>query len=135
MITKEQLSNFSARSKVVGPSKVYTSEQALENARGLSKTLVCISSKQKEIFFFTDDHTSGYGVLSKDWPASTTFFPLRVAEREGIENGICDTVEKYISVFQQGIVDFLNWEKGLLNHEESDESYSERMDRILETKM
>lgn len=50
-------------------------------------------------FFFSDDHGFGHGVLPDDFVPCTAYLPLEVTPREGLEDGIVDTVEKYMFIF------------------------------------
>ena len=67
-------------------------------------------------FFFTDDHCFGVNVLPDPWVPCTSNIPRRITPRPGIEDGIIDTLEKYVQLFENGhqitsidqLVDILN---------------------------
>jgi hypothetical protein len=52
------------------------------------------------MFFFTDNHCFGNGQLPSGWVPCSQSFPLMVTPREGLEDGVIDTIEKFVSVFE-----------------------------------
>lgn len=66
------------------------------------RSLVTIGSHKHNVFFFSDDHHFGYGVLPDDFVACTGGFPTKCEPRESIPNGVVDTLEKYIALFHEG---------------------------------
>lgn len=83
-----------------GVKGILTSEEAFVRAKR-TKTVVVISSFEEKKFFFSDDHCFGVRVLPGHWVPSTSVFPMSVTPRPGLEDGIIDTIEKYISVFEK----------------------------------
>ena len=82
---------------------VLNDHQALQYfANHGERSLVTISSHKHNVFFFSDDHCFGYGVLPDDFVACTGRFPTKCEPRESIPNGIVDTLEKYIALYHVG---------------------------------
>lgn len=77
---------------------VITTEQALVRSHH-SKTLVTCVSQKHGVYFFTDNHCFGYPYLPNDFVPCTSSFPMKVAPREGLEDGWIQTIEQYIAVF------------------------------------
>lgn len=114
MITKEQLENASSAGKYKGGSHVLTRDEAVQHCKSFSR-ITTVSNGS--IFFYTNDHCFGYGVLEKDFVSCTTNIPIRVSPRPGLEDGIVDTLDKYEQVFECGtqciesidvLVDYVN---------------------------
>lgn len=105
MITKEQLlmASYSGKrccEKNIPYKGVLTTEEAklyLRDHRGL----ICISNVYTNQFFFSDDHCFGVYVLPDEWVPCTSKIPQLAKEREGLEDGIIDTVEKYNFVYNK----------------------------------
>lgn len=57
--------------------------------------IVIISSYNKNQYFFSNDHCQDHG-LGEDFVPVTHYLPARCVPREGIEDGIIDTVEKWL---------------------------------------
>ena len=123
MYAKEMLVSSSPFAERNGVKGILTSAEALARAKR-TKTVVVISSFEEKKFFFSDDHCFGVRVLPEHWVPSTSVFPMSVKPRPGLEDGIIDTIEKYISVFEKGreqinsideLIDVLN--KGETNEE------------------
>lgn len=80
-----------------------TSEEAFERAK-VTKTLIVQSFRTRQAFFFSDSHCFSYKGIDKTCLVPTTLvFPTYVVPRDGLEDGIVDTVEKYIFVFIQNM--------------------------------
>lgn len=70
---------------------------------------ICTMSKSNgdrtSRFFITDGHGYHRGRWLSDlpdqWVATSVTLPMRVVPRPGCEDGVVDTVEKYIVVFHQ----------------------------------
>ena len=104
MYTKEALLAASTFGKQTGCKGVLTSEESFARAISLERrqgTLIVISNMEEGLFFFSDDHCFGVDVLPENWVHCTVTFPLSVKARAGLEDGIVDTIEKYIFVFQR----------------------------------
>ena len=92
-----------------------------------------ITQETNGMFFFTTDHLQGmrdrvnyilrqgrYRLdedpmlkviekeLGKDWVPCTYRFPQTVCPREGLEDGVVDTIEKYIQVFHKNDLLIMN---------------------------
>ena len=122
MITKDQLLNSSAVARYLNNQKgVLTSDEAL--VRSLTKkTLVCINNRDLKKFFFSDNHCFGYPILPKSWGSATCVFPMTVVARPGLEDGVIDTVEKFILVFEKDSTQITTFEEllDLVNNTELD---------------
>jgi hypothetical protein len=81
---------------------VITTEEAKDYVTA-RKQLVTVTSRHddKSRFFFTTDHCFGVYVMPDDFVPCTTQFPTYVTPRPGCEDGVVDTVEKYLSVFKE----------------------------------
>jgi hypothetical protein len=105
MITKEQLLNASTTGKrshgrpLLG---VLTKQQAEERVRSKGR-LTSISNRydENEVLFFSDDHCFGVGVLPDGWVSSSSTLPNTVVPREGLEDGIVNTVDKNLFIFHK----------------------------------
>lgn len=102
MITKEQLLSNSymaknKRTKGLSIQGVLTSEEQELLAKE-DKPFQTIGNSK--VFFFTDDYCMGLGLLPIEFVSSSTKCPTIVSARESLSDGIVDTVEKYISVFE-----------------------------------
>lgn len=60
--------------------------------------IIIHSSLVKRQYFFSDNHCQEHG-LGKDWVPVTHTLPFFSVPREGLEDGLVDTVEKLILVF------------------------------------
>ncbi len=97
---------------------VLTSEEAYERSFNTHNLIVLSSSfRDKPIFFFSDDHCFGVNVLPDNIVPCTMSFPHTVKERPGLEDGVIDSIEKYIQIFEKDtrqiksideLVDYLN---------------------------
>lgn len=93
MITKEALLNASKLTK----KGVLTFEEAVAY---LNETRNLILIFKDNAFFFTDDLYFGTLILSNEWIRSPSLrFPIITAQCEDVEDGIIDTIGKFISVF------------------------------------
>lgn len=118
---------------------VITSEEAATRALR-TQTIVCISSMQDKVFFLTDDHCFGYSVLPKHYVPGTIMFPMNVTPRPGVEDGLIDTVEKYITVFEndhrqintiEELVELIDSKNKYLQHFDHEEHvYDEPVDSV-----
>lgn len=81
---------------------VLTSQEAYIRALGKHRSVISISSLEDNVFFFSDDHIFGYKVMPKTFVPGTTQFPMSVAPRECVPDGIISTIEQYIEVFHKG---------------------------------
>lgn len=97
MITKQELLKQELPISTAG---VLSSVDAAVRAKAVG-TLVVHSNRQKNLFFFSDSHMFMHPLL-KGWVPKTCVFPDHVTPREGLEDGIIDTVEKYLFIFEQG---------------------------------
>ena len=97
MITKEQLENASQAGKYKNGSRVLTRDEAAQHCKAFGRITVV---SDRSVFFYTNDHRFGYGILGKDFVPYSTALPMRVAPRPGLENGIIDTLGKYELVFE-----------------------------------
>lgn len=91
----------------VGFKGKYVAEGVLSREEAKSRaqrtgTVIIISSMKDKTFFYSDDHCFGYKVLPDNFVPCTTSLPMSVVAREGLEDGIIDTLEKYESVFCDG---------------------------------
>lgn len=80
---------------------VLTTEQALTKAYA-HKQIIVISSKERNMFFFTDKHSFGYLVLPTDFVPKSAGFPMTVVSRPSLPDGQVDTIEKFLQVFHNG---------------------------------
>ena len=97
MITKEQLENASQAGKYKNGSRVLTRDEATQHCKAFGRITVV---SDMSVFFYTNDHRFGYGILGKDFVPYSNALPMRVAPRPGLENGIIDTLGKYEMVFE-----------------------------------
>jgi hypothetical protein len=102
---------------------VLTSAEAFERAM-LENTLIVISSIKQKVFIFSDAHCFSFYETSSDFVPATSVFPMTVVPREGLEDGVIDTIEKFVSVFQkgyrqistiEGLVEFIDNKRNKLN--------------------
>ena len=82
--------------------------------------LKIINNKDKQVYFFTDDHAFGQGVLPKGYMVNTVYFPVRIVTRPSLPTGIIDNIDTYINIFKEDgkligsieeLVEFLNSEE------------------------
>jgi hypothetical protein len=99
MYTKEMLTSKSSYRKI--EKGVLNKEQAIEYAR-CNRAITTLSNMSANMFFFSDNHCFGNGQLPPDWVPCSQVFPSMVTPREGLEDGLIDTIEKFVSVFQSG---------------------------------
>lgn len=57
-----------------------------------------IEGTTKSHYFFHDKHDVPAG-LSEKWVPTTVYLPMQVVPRPGLEDGMVDTVAKYIQIF------------------------------------
>lgn len=105
---KTRLMNSSAFSKYAKRNGhvlkyVLTLEEAKEC---ISKygSITAISSVKEPVVFFTDDYCFGLGVdemQAKKFVSGTTAIPITVTPRPSVPDGVVDTIEKYIAVFEK----------------------------------
>lgn len=99
IITKEQLLTSSHQSKITSVKGVLTKKEQ-EEQLSARKGIMTIGSYEDGVFFFTDDYCMGLNVLPKHYVSSSTTIPIQVAPREGLEDGIVDSVDKFIQIFE-----------------------------------
>lgn len=98
-VTKNWINNHDPMNKK--QTGVLTSEEAFERAK-ITKTLVVQSFCKSRAFFFSDNHCFSYNSIDQDCLVPSAWgFPTKVVPRVGLENGVIDTIEKYIFVFRQ----------------------------------
>lgn len=95
MITKEQLFQ-SVRKPCKG---VLTTAETYAITVNKRRNIYVTSSLVFEKYFFTDSYGFGYGVLPDHFTASSINFPIRVQPREGLEDGVVDTMFKFKQIF------------------------------------
>lgn len=98
---------------------VLTSEEASERAKnGLG--VITVSSHERKVFFFSDDHCFGYPLLPSDFVSSSCQMPMTVVPRPQLTSGIVNTVDEFITIFEsdrtqllsiEALVEFLNSEE------------------------
>lgn len=97
---------------------VLTSEEASERAKnGLG--VITVSSHERKVFFFSDDHCFGYPLLPSDFVPCSTRLPLNVTARHEFPTGVIDNIRDFIALFESdrtqlssihALVDLLNSE-------------------------
>ena len=80
---------------------ILTIEEAFQRAIRVGRLTVIVSSED-EIYFFTDDHCFSQGNLPDHYVPISSSFPMRVAPREGVEDGVISTFDQYKTVFHTG---------------------------------
>lgn len=65
------------------------------------RTVITICSEKDNMYFFTEDHSFGIGVLPRHWVPCTAQLPMNVFPRPGLESGLVDTIEKYMIIFHR----------------------------------
>lgn len=102
MFTKEQLISNSVMAKMalkIGRSvkcvlNSEEQEEALRNGRGFQ----VISNG--EVWWFTDDYCMGVDLLPSQFVPCSMGCPMNVVPRDVLPNGIVDSVESYIKIFE-----------------------------------
>lgn len=106
-VTKEQLleaSSFGVRNQKKG---VITTKEANDRINRFN-SIITISSLKHGVFFFSDDHCFGVGVLEMKkagFVPCTSQMPHLIKERPAFPEGILHTAEEYKEVFEVGFVD------------------------------
>lgn len=102
------------------PKCFLTRAQALEIARKTGRVSI-YHNTYEQVFFYTDDYcwragNEIYGPLADDakankaWVPCSLQFPMQVVEREGVEDGCVDSMEKLELVFYSKDVYVDSWE-------------------------
>lgn len=73
----------------------------------MRNSIVVISSYERGEYFFSTDHCQDHG-LGDDFVRVTNYLPMHVVPREGLEDGIIDTVEKLVFIFHHGETEIKN---------------------------
>ena len=106
MYTKEDLLNASPAGVIARRSGnpyygVMNTEQARQyHQRYPTRSVVDIADVYTDVFFFSDDHCFGVGVLPKGFVPTSHRIPKEVVARPGLEDGIITTVEQLIQVYE-----------------------------------
>jgi len=95
MITKEQL--FQTVKK---PCKgVLTTTETYALTVDVQPYIYFVLSHVFEKYFFTDSYNFGYGILPEHFTWACVNFPIVVQPRNGLEDGVVDTMSKFKQVF------------------------------------
>lgn len=133
MYDKETLLNASHMAKYISKNGGYYKGVISKNEQEgrlvnhcLNRSIITVScfdtsvpkdQPARSIYFFTDDHCFGVGVLPEGFVPCTSVFPHSVCPRPGLEDGLVDTLDKYIEVYHKNdtriesideLVEFLN---------------------------
>lgn len=79
---------------------VLTSAEAFEKMK--TGRFSVISNMEEKTFFFTGNHCFGYPVLPEGYVPCSMGWPMYVTKREELPDGIVNTIEKYIMIFEEG---------------------------------
>ncbi len=103
-------------------SEVLTKEQAEKSLEGFRrKSLITWTDADSELFLFVDTYKTPAGLDTENLVICEVNLPMTAAKREGLENGIIDTVDKYIFIFQ----DKDKLCESIAEYEERNKAYSE----------
>ena len=118
MFTKEAILSASVYSKQNNCKGDLTNQEALEHAQVSGKLNIVVNAVFGGSFFFTDDCCIGADLFPKNYIGCSVPFPMKVAQRSYLPDGIIDTPEKYISVFEEDRKQITTMEQlvQLLNH-------------------
>ena len=105
---KTRLMNASTQSRLMKRQglllkQVLTLEEAAERVNQ-GKGVSVYSSMKHNAVFFTDDYCMGVGVPEMKvmgFVPSSTYLPMNVVKRDCLPDGIVDTIEKYLLIFEK----------------------------------
>lgn len=105
---KTRLMNASTQSQIAKRNgqllkQVLTLEEAAERLNQ-GKGVSTYSSNKYNAVFFTDDYCMAVGIpemKAMDFGPSSTYLPMNVVKRECLPDGIVDTIEKYLLIFEK----------------------------------
>lgn len=106
MYTKEDLLNASPagviRRRNGNPYYgVLTTEQAQQHhERYPNRSVVIVADVYTDVFFLSDDHCFGVGVLPKGFVPTSHQIPKEVVPRPGLEDGVISTVKQLVQIFE-----------------------------------
>lgn len=106
MFTKEDLLNASHKGIACRRDGrpyygVITTEQAIQHHKCFpNHSVTIIADVDNNVFFFTDDHCFGVGVLPARFVPTSHRLPKKIVARPGLEDGIVSTVEHLIQIYE-----------------------------------
>lgn len=93
---------FNNRKMSLSISRAISPEEAEALAK-VNRRIEVFSNLDTNEFVFVDNYARPWCLDDRcaGWVGGSTSFPMKVAPRSGLENGIIDTIEKYIFVFEK----------------------------------
>tara|TARA_B100000949_G_C14287061_1_gene454832 strand:- start:5483 stop:5770 length:288 start_codon:yes stop_codon:yes gene_type:complete len=73
--------------------------------------VIILSNRKRKEFFFSNDHCQGVmedSTIGEDWVPVSSYLPHNVVPREGLEDGIIQTIDDVIKIFYSGFHEIPN---------------------------
>lgn len=111
MLDKQTIVRHLVRNVVSGPANFLNKEETSRHSKSHKRIIshACTVSEDLRIVFFSDNHLFGYQSEKQKikFVPCSTYIPLSVVERPGLESGLVTTLDEYNFVFNSGPRDWI----------------------------